>query len=824
MLESDYNGYKVRLVENLHDLKVMCSHLHPKIKVGVDTETKSLTYAPDSVAGICISCGRSYHPSEYAGYYIPLRHINYENNLPIPKVMKVVQNIVDKCVTVWWNRNFDLSMLEYDGLKVPYIGHMQDGQIMAHLAFSESYPALKDTTQKVLKFKVLEFSSNKAENNNFMTTDPRVSYIYASQDPLVTVLTSQKIWNDYPYIRKIYPLDNKALEAVRRLSATEIFLDFKFLKGILGEEQAKLRKYREECIEIAGYPFNVNSSQEKADALSRFVSLTKKTASGKWKVDDETLSTIDHPLAAALVRYSKQRTYMSSFLEKMCKFDDGEPIRVNYSSVNVQCLTEDNLVLTSKGLVKANEVKVGDKLWTRVGLRRVINQTKFEDSCIRVSFQNGLTIEGNLQHPVLVNNEWVELKDLKIKDKVQLQEFIPFWERQKDLPKAEKIYKQRTTLIQPLNTVEWARILGFIDGDGSLVSDGVKFCWSALEPEMEKYYKDFIKMIGWKETKPYLGQDNSVQVKVCSTQLSRYLASLGIKSHGHESGIDISYFDSDQSKAYVAAIFDTDGSVNKSSRNYNIRLSMASFEIVTNVAKILRSLGIDTYVWYEEGRNKKSLRVRGVESVLRFCDVISPYMICVHKVERLKEVREYFRTKTQRMKGAVVSKVELTGTKVVYGFEVEEVHEFVANGLINHNTGRLSSGGAGGNKFFRPINGQNIPKVEVKGYIHPSEEFGYIVDEDPHNCVSEDSLVSTPNGEKKISLISEGDEVLASKGYQKVTKKWTSKKPVMRINLQDGKFIECSPEHRIKVIRNSMKLWVPAVCILPTDHIVTVDE
>lgn len=475
MLESDYNGYKVRLVENLHDLKVMCSHLHPKIKVGVDTETKSLTYAPDSVAGICISCGRSYHPSEYAGYYIPLRHINYENNLPIPKVMKVVQNIVDKCVTVWWNRNFDLSMLEYDGLKVPYIGHMQDGQIMAHLAFSESYPALKDTTQKVLKFKVLEFSSNKAENNNFMTTDPRVSYIYASQDPLVTVLTSQKIWNDYPYIRKIYPLDNKALEAVRRLSATEIFLDFKFLKGILGEEQAKLRKYREECIEIAGYPFNVNSSQEKADALSRFVSLTKKTASGKWKVDDETLSTIDHPLAAALVRYSKQRTYMSSFLEKMCKFDDGEPIRVNYSSVNVQ-------------------------------------------------------------------------------------------------------------------------------------------------------------------------------------------------------------------------------------------------------------------------------------------------------------------------------------------------------------TGRLSSGGAGGNKFFRPINGQNIPKVEVKGYIHPSDEFGYVVDEDPHNCVSEDSLVSTPNGEKKISLIKEGDEVLASKGYQKVTKKWTSKKPVMRINLQDGKFIECSPEHRIKVIRNSMKLWVPAVCILPTDHIVTVDE
>lgn len=599
MLESDFNGYKVRLVESIEDLKFMVSQINPKIKIGIDTETNGLTYQKDSVAGICISCGKTLSTKDYVGYYIPLRHIDYENNLPIKLVMSIVQDLIDKTVTVFWNRNFDLSMMEYDGLKIPFVGHMQDGQIMAHLAFSESYPALKETTQKLLKWNILEFSSNKAKDHNFMTTDPRVSYIYAAGDPLQTVMTTIKLWNDYPYIRKIYPLDNKALEAVRLLSASNTYLDFKFLKSMLDTERAKLREYREECIQLAGYPFNVNSSQEKAQALERFVTLTKKTPSGKFKVDDETLSTIDHPLAKALIKYSAQRTYLSSFLEKLCSFDDGKPIHVNYSSVNVACITENNLVSIFNGEVKPNRIRIGDLVHTRFGLRQVTATTSFIDSCIHVVCSNNYFIEGNLKHPVLVNNRWVELQDLELGD-------------------------------------------------------------------------------------------------------------------------SITTFDS----------------------------------------------------------------VSGITSTAEVLDIYS------------------------------------VGKKVVYGFEVEGVHEFIANGLVTHNTGRLSSGGSVGNLFFRSLNGQNIPKVEVKGYIHKDPELGYIVNEDPHNCVSEQSRVTTPQGEIPIKDLNLGDLVLSSKGFRKVTNKWNSVKPKVTITLTTGEKLVCSPEHKIRVIRNSKETWVQAGKLLSTDYIV----
>ena len=40
----------------------------------------------------------------------------------------------------------------------------------------------------------------------------------------------------------------------------------------------------------------------------------------------------------------------------------------------------------------------------------------------------------------------------------------------------------------------------------------------------------------------------------------------------------------------------------------------------------------------------------------------------------------------------------------VYDIEVEDVHEYIANGIVTHNTGRLACGKDGKNSFFSPIN------------------------------------------------------------------------------------------------------------------------
>ena len=185
------------------------------------TETSGLSYNDHHIVGVCISCGKNYSKESYVGYYLPIRH-EVGTNLPIDSVVEVTQHILDNYKTTFWNRNFDAFFLEKEGITIPFVGGMNDGQIMAHLSTNESFPALKAYSRNYLKWDMIDFSENNAKDSNFASTDPSVSFVYAAGDALATVMISRKLWDSYPYIRKIYAIDNKSTEAVRLLSKTEI--------------------------------------------------------------------------------------------------------------------------------------------------------------------------------------------------------------------------------------------------------------------------------------------------------------------------------------------------------------------------------------------------------------------------------------------------------------------------------------------------------------------------------------------------------------------------------------------------------------------------
>lgn len=330
MLWGSFNGYKVALVQSLEDLAFIRSNLYANILVGCDSETTGLSFVSDYVVGICLSTGRTYSKADYVGYYIPLRHYGYSRNLPIKEVMEFVQFVVDNYMTAWWNRSFDFSMLEKDGFKAPFVGKTHDIQFMAHEVFNDRMPKLKDWAKRFLKFQTISYEENEAENNDFGSTDPEVSFIYAGGDPLITALLGLKIWSDYPNIRKIYSLDNECGEAVRRMTQQEIYLDYDFLDAELRMSNEKMESLRQQIYQLVGYSFNVDSGPQIAEALGRFVTLTVRTERGGLKVDKNVLATIDHPLAKLLLEYSEVSTYIKSFVSKMCSWR-GTPVRINYN-------------------------------------------------------------------------------------------------------------------------------------------------------------------------------------------------------------------------------------------------------------------------------------------------------------------------------------------------------------------------------------------------------------------------------------------------------------------------------------------------------------
>lgn len=184
----------------------------------------------------------------------------------------------------------------------------------------------------------------------------------------------------------------------------------------------------------------------------------------------------------------------------------------------------------------------------------------------------------------------------------------------------------------------------------------------------------------------------------------------------------------------------------------------------------------------------------------------------------------------------MISVEELPGG-TVYDIEVEG-HQYIANGIVNHNTGRLASGKESKNKFFSPINTQSIPKSRSKmWYVREATEeeirdkkdiLGYYFSLTektdkmiegtnpkgnvrkafvPHNedslwvsldmCLEAGSPVQTKRGYMGISELKPGDEILTKNGYAKVLRvKSTGKKRMCKVET-DGQALYCSEDHPI---------------------------
>lgn len=332
-MKSSYrNGYKVNLIETLEDFEYAKSYI--KHVMSIDTETSGLNFLTDTTAGYCIGGG-----SPLQGFYYPVRHY-IGKNLPLEPMVEYINDCYsldkDKAKKIMlFNKSFDHTMMEKDGVVIPLTADHNDVQCMVWEATNEKFPSLKENCKNYLKMEMIEFSEVAGDvGYNFKETDPEQSYPYAAFDPVATILLGRRMWNDFPYIRRIYPLDNFVTEVARLMGKIDIKIDHEVLKRDLLREEKVLREYYSKCIALAGYEFNPSSNRQKGEALSRFVTLTVKTKKGDFAVGDKVLSEVDHPLAEALLLYSKQVKYISSFLRAILKYE-GKEFHSNMSLVNV---------------------------------------------------------------------------------------------------------------------------------------------------------------------------------------------------------------------------------------------------------------------------------------------------------------------------------------------------------------------------------------------------------------------------------------------------------------------------------------------------------
>lgn len=797
MKSSTFNGYPVHLIETVDELFSLKRLFSPKIMAGLDTETSSLEYKADQIAGVCVSGGVDYSPQGYAGYYIPLRHIGYSANLPVDVVMEFVQWLIDNFQTVLFNRNFDTSMLEYDGVKIPFVGGMHDAQIMAYSVFNEAYPSLKDYSRRFLKWDMIDFAENKAKDHNFKTTDPTVSYIYAAGDPIATVFLARKLWSTYPYIRKIYKIDNYCLEAVRRLCQNELTLDYDFLETLRDETERHLAEIRTKIYSMSGvYGFNIDSSREKADVLSRFVTLTEKTKSGKFKTDEEALRRLNHPIANLMIDYAQTRVFLKSFVAKMCTYK-GRVIRANYNTVNVpsgrlssgasegnpyfvpqnmqNCLVGDTRVQTKDGMKLLRDVKAGDYVWDGDEFRRITQKVnQGVRKVYKMSLADGKTLVGTADHPILSENGFVELakcKDLRValnSKKIYPRSrygFIRFRVGRGPYPSTKEVRYLN------FSSPDLWGLIGMLVGDGSSSDRKLHICfdWHAISlcHRVSAVCRTLNIPHSIRTAKEKEGVHDIPLITIYNADLWRLAVKMGLTKTAREKSVpDVLYKLSPLCKmAFLKGLYAADGSFQRYKTSPCIRT--VSERLANGVVALAETLGINA----KATKYKNSQLGCGYAYTVTFFNPINCQDVFTYEGQikwapefHKKGLEKYVLPKSLggykqryvvrhdpdylRSKFWVKClSIEEVGEEEVFDITVETSERFMANGIIVH----------------------NCPKEEEKLFLHHHPKIGYVLLREEDGCVrnskGEPVKYKTKTGLHRAFIPHDKDWVIMSSDY-----------------------------------------------------------
>lgn len=794
--EVKYEHYvkPVKILENFEEIYKLKYHLissyeelldfynnkfDPNSFFAWDTETTDLNpekgkLTDDLTEGRIV--GYSFTQNGNDGYYVPLTHPDIAIGY---KGLKVLYAMVSRSkLNLLYNARFDMRFLEhmtpekYDYIPEPGekiypfdLSKIKYFDVQCSVWLSDTnvpMPSLKKSEKHFLGWNPPTFADTMGDETNFGYIPAEQGYRYACIDALGTYHLFFKTEKYYTESGAAGKLDNEVLYPLMKLENTPIYVDHEYLKKMRVDIVKHLAELKQYLYDKIGIEYNINSGRELVAVFQQLgIDTGQRTATGIMKTDIKTIDNylVEHndnsengEYLRKLVEYKKLTKFDNSYLEKLIKVSSAEeankhPIRFNYFTARVPCLTENNRVLIKdKGLVSIKDCKSGDYIWTQYGYKKVLwNNSHFANDIYKVTFKNGYTIEGTGHHPVLVNKtgrstylkyEWAGLADLKPGEHIVLN---------------HKPCENYNTDIE----YDFARLIGFIDGDGSIATqDRVKLCyWTGESNELKEYYGNLLSKYSNSELHYDLSQEEShhaIVQAVYNTKFNTYLHSLGVRGDGVPKCI----LNSSPKiwLAYLQGIWDSDGNISLHNDNRKcpqVGIKLIKKQTVRDIGLMLLMLGIPNSLldinYYKDKPNyheQLRCRIRDHIGYVLFKNLISDYMKSNKrlKFESLNIDNNYIEYAQTTVKS--IEKIEGT---IVYDIEVEDVHEYIANGIVTHNTGRLASGTDGKNTFFSPINFQSLPKPHSHNYhvhkatpeqIANNEDLcGYIFNDDPNGSI-----------------------------------------------------------------------------------------
>jgi len=739
--------------------------------------------------------------------------------------------VITDTKTIWFNADFDLAMIykdyKVDLIPTFYYDSMVAWRCLKE---NETAHGLKALYAKYVQGgkgdpkKFSDFFSPKL----FPYSKPDVAKLYAANDAKITyelflwqlpyvTKSHQKcqknhleriadlVWNiEFPMVRVcalmhrigIY-FDNNTSDVLKPRYHAKYDKEFKILADMVDEIMLS-----GDAITIQKSPFKSGkdfnpsgSSPHIKYLLNRFMDIDVKTT------DKAELAKLNLPVTNQILKVRSFGVLINSFVDKLPEVvgTDGR-VHSTFNSIGASCITGDSLLLTNYGYIPIANLFDGtesDDVFVDDNTIIVNKNLQYEGVSHRVAYYNvptikvylkgGFIVEGTSNHPIIcsdisskdvkrnpnlrkffgVNLQFRELQDLSLGDSVCIPvgynmfptEYIPTGFTVKPKYKSD----QADCKVPEYFTEDFAELMGMYFADGSM-HDGCGHFSIRINNKDEDVIQrtiDLVNKVFALPAKKTWGHTTwSTEFGNKRIECIRDVFGRGAANKYIHSAIM-------QSPKSVVCAFIRGTTLDSSYDPTRQRLAISYYrkDSADFVHQALANMGIISSLTIQNHPNDVRYRVSvSGEHYKQFLDIVG----VVQSSKR--DIRDtYAHSKLVVRDNNFYSYVERIeySNNTVYDLTVSGTHSFIANGMINHNTGRFSS---------KDPNVQNIPShaLDIRHQFRATpamekiDECELVDGQMQITLGSYDSVTINGGYQKDVIDLCIGDEIISITGVLKI--------------------------------------------------------
>ncbi len=388
-----------------------------------------------------------------------------------------------------------------------------------------------------------------------------------------------------------------------------------------------------------------------------------------------------------------------------------------------ECLTGDTRVYTARGAVPMKEIKAGDTVFSLdeetsrivpAPVKAFMSKGRRKVYELKVGTRS---IKATGNHPFLVLEHrrkeggtrgryartWKYLRDLKAGDLVAVAKSVPDVGRAHKLerPAVEINWRHNNVQLPKATSVDLMWWLGLYVGDGFIHGEDKKARVELAIPQTEPALRQELKRVTQRLFNAEARNGDPFRLTIGSTVLARYLEANGFKGGALEKRVPswVAALPHEQIEAFIGGYVDADGYVRDHAKNKDVALTSANPGLLQDVRDLAASCGISTSNIHRfEGRHPHDEDRTMAGYRMAFSGDFD--RLGCRSEQRLGRMnrRKFhhdqsmaagtsFRSHVNEFMGyARISSIEPAGTENVYDIEVDGPHNFVAEGLIVHNS------------------------------------------------------------------------------------------------------------------------------------------